>query len=435
MKKFYIKTFGCQMNVYDSERVASLLLNKGMKMTENEKEADIIIINTCSVREKPLQKLFSTIGRFEPVLKDEDVKIFVMGCVAKQMQEKLTKLNKHIDGVFPPDKEYMIPEIIEKSYKKSFVAKSLSDIPDKELFPKDSFGPVFSKISSSVTIMHGCNNFCTYCIVPFVRGREVSRDSSKIIEEIKLLEEKGIKEITLLGQNVNSYKDDENTDFPKLLYKIAEKTTLDRIRFVTSHPKDFNENLAKAFSEIPTLMPYLHLPAQSGSNKVLKAMKRGYTIEDYKAKIELAKKYCPEISLSSDFITGFPGETEQDFKETLKLLDEIKYDMIYAFAYSPRPLTKAANFEDNVSLKEKNARLNTMLDKQRQIMRNVRARFQHKIVKVLLENKSPRGNSMMGRSEHNIITHALGATQKEIGTIVKVKVAEVLENTLRGEKI
>ena len=435
MKKFYIKTFGCQMNVYDSERVAAMLLNKGMEMTDNEKEADVIIINTCSVREKPLQKLFSTIGMFEPVLKDENVKIFVMGCVAKQMQEKLTKLNKHIDGVFPPDKEFMIPEIIEKSYKKSFVAKSLNDVPDKELFPQNSFGPVFSRISSSVTIMHGCNNFCTYCIVPFVRGREVSRDSDTIISEIKLLEEKGVKEITLLGQNVNSYKDEENTNFPKLLYKIAEKTTLQRIRFVTSHPKDFNEELAKAFSEIPTLMPYLHLPAQSGSNRILNLMKRGYTIENYKEKIELAKKYCPEISLSSDFITGFPGETHKDFEQTLKLLDEIKYDMIYAFVYSPRPLTKAANFEDNITLKEKNNRLNIMLEKQRKIMKEIRGRFQDKTVKVLLENKSPRGNSMMGRSEHNIITHALNTKESEIGTIVKVKVSEVLENTLRGEKL
>ena len=435
MKRFLIHTLGCQMNVYDSERVAVMLSNRGWVNTDVPNDADLIIINSCSVRDKPLQKLFSCAGRFLPLKRKKGTLIFIMGCVAQQLGKEILEKATYIDGVFGPGAEYMIPEIVERGVF-PFVSNSTDLLEREEIFPKNSKGNFFEQFTASITVMHGCDNYCSYCIVPFVRGKEVSRTISSIIDEINVLTDKGVVEVTLLGQNVNSFKDPEKgMDFTKLLYEISEKTDLKRLRFMTSHPKDFNSDLAMAFERIPQLMPHLHLPAQSGSDRILKQMNRKYTVSDYLAKIDLARKYCPDIALSSDFIVGFPGETDEDFEQTLSLIDRAGYDVIYAFAYSPRPLTAASKFADNISASVKAERLNKLLDVQKNRMKEVRSRYSERIAKVLVEKESPKSKTLMGRSEHNQVTHVLDATESDKGKIIEVKIIDVLENTLRGTKI
>ncbi|MBR4532871.1 tRNA (N6-isopentenyl adenosine(37)-C2)-methylthiotransferase MiaB [bacterium] len=435
MKKFFIHTFGCQMNVYDSERVAVMLAESGWEYTENADEAELIIINSCSVREKPLLKLYSCAGRYLPQKKSKGTRIFIMGCVAQQLGGEIIEKIPYVDGVFGPGAEDMIPDVAEKGVF-PFVSNKADSLEREEIFPARSKGSFFSPYSSYVTVMHGCNNFCSYCIVPFVRGREISRKSAVILEEIQRLVDSGIQEVTLLGQNVNSYKDPETGEtFAALLHEISEKTALKRIRFITSHPKDFGEELARAFGEIPNLMPYLHLPAQSGNNRILKLMNRRYTVENYIEKMKLARKYCPDIALSSDFIVGFPGETREEFEDTMKLVDLVGYDSIFAFNYSPRPFTKAEKMADDVPEEEKFARLNELLDLEKRRLKDVRGRYLGRTVNVLVESASPKGDTFMGRSEHNLIVHIAGSTSSDKGKIVPVKVVEILENTMRGEKI
>lgn len=435
MKKFFIHTFGCQMNVYDSERVAVMLKNSGWEYTEEAEEADLIVINSCSVREKPLLKLYSCAGRYLPLRKSKGTKIFVMGCVAQQLGKEIVEKIPYIDGVFGPGAEDMIPEIADRGVF-PFVSNRTDLLEREEMFPAKSKRALFDNYSSYVTVMHGCNNFCSYCIVPFVRGREVSRKTSSILDEIQVLAAQGIQEVTLLGQNVNSYRDPETGEsFTELLYKISETTPLKRIRFITSHPKDFGEELAKAFRDIPNLMPYLHLPAQSGSDRILKLMNRRYTAADYIAKMELARQYCPDIALSSDFIVGFPTETRADFEETMKLVDRVGYDSIFAFNYSPRPFTRSEKMPDDVPEEEKFKRLNELLDLEKAKIKEVRKRYLGRTVNVLVESQSPKSDTFMGRNEHNLLVHIAGSDVSDKGKIVPVKIVEILENTMRGEKI
>ncbi|MBO4440564.1 tRNA (N6-isopentenyl adenosine(37)-C2)-methylthiotransferase MiaB [bacterium] len=435
MKKFFIQTFGCQMNVYDSERVAVMLKKAGWEYTEDPEEADLIIINTCSVREKPLLKVFSCTGRFLPLRKRSGVRIFVMGCVAQQLKEQVIEKAPYVDGVFGPGSEDQIPQAAEGDIF-PYIATASESLLREEIFPESSRGAFFEPYSACVTIMHGCNNFCSYCIVPFVRGREVSRTTAAVIDEVRVLVGNGVKDVTLLGQNVNSYRDPETgSDFADLLEQVSAKTGVERLRFITSHPKDFGERLAKAFRDIPNLMPYLHLPAQSGNNRILGEMNRRYTVENYLEKMELARKYCPDIALSSDFIVGFPGETRSEFEDTMKLVDRVCYDSIFAFNYSVRPFTKASKMADDVPEEEKFERLNRLLDLQRSKIKEVRGRYLGRTIGVLVESESPRGGTLMGRSEHNLVTHVINSEPGDVGKIVKVKVTEILENTLRGEKI
>ncbi|HDT11819.1 MAG TPA: tRNA (N6-isopentenyl adenosine(37)-C2)-methylthiotransferase MiaB, partial [bacterium] len=420
------------MNVYDSERISVMLINSGWVETTDAAEAKLIIINSCSVREKPLQKLFSCAGRYLPYKKNTGLRIFITGCVAQQLGKDILEKAPYIDGIFGPGSEYMIPDIIQKGIF-PFVSNETDFLEREEIFPASSRGNYFNRHTASVTVMHGCSNYCSYCIVPFVRGREISRRSKELIDEINLLCDNGVVEITLLGQNVNSYKDPgTGIDFTDMLYEIAEKTPVQRIRFITSHPKDFDEKLAKSFSEIPQLMPYLHLPAQSGSDRILKKMNRNYTLSDYLKKLELSRKFCPDIALSSDFIVGFPGEKEADFNLTMELVERADYDVIFAFNYSPRPFTKSFKLKDDLSTEEKLLRLNKLLDLQKKKIKEVRHRYLSRTVKVLVENRSPKSNSFMGRTEHNLITHITDSTEKDIGKIIDVKITEILENTLRG---
>lgn len=434
MKRFFIQTFGCQMNIYDSERVSAMLIGRGWTSTPDAASADIIIINSCSVRDKPLKKLFSCIGRYLPVIRKKGIKIFVMGCVAQQLGKEIIKKAPYISGVFGPGAEDMIPDVVEKGIF-PFVSNRVDLLEREEIFPASSKGNYFEDYTSSITIMHGCDNYCSYCIVPFVRGREISRKAASIFDEINLLFSRGVVEITLLGQNVNSYKDPSTgMNFTRLLYSIAEKTDMKRIRFMTSHPKDFNEDLAKTFKDIPQLMPHLHLPAQSGSDRILEMMNRKYSISEYMAKLDIARKYLPDIALSSDFIVGFPDETKEDFQQTLNLVNSVGFDTIFAFAYSPRPHTAASKLIDNISEEEKSDRLNSLLELQKVKLKEVRSRYLGRTVKVLVEKESPKSSTLMGRNEQNLVTHVLNATDSDKGKIINVYIEEILENTLRGTK-
>lgn len=422
------------MNIYDSERVTAMLINKGWISVPDASSADIIIINSCSVRDKPLQKLFSCSGRYLPLLRKKGTRIFIMGCVAQQLGREIIDKIPYISGVFGPGAEDMIPDVIAKGIF-PFVSNRTDLLEREEIFPPNSKGNFFEQFTSSITVMHGCNNFCSYCIVPYVRGREVSRKASSILDEIDLLISRGVIEITLLGQNVNSYKDPETgMDFTELLYRVSQKSQIKRIRFMTSHPKDFNENLAKTFRDIPQLMPHLHLPAQSGSDNILKLMNRNYSVAQYLGKLEMARHYTPDIALSGDFIVGFPDETRSDFEQTLKLIDAVGYDVIFAFAYSTRPGTAASKLIDNISEEEKSSRLNEVLELQREKIKQVRMRYLGRTVKVLVEKESPKSNSLMGRNEHNLVTHIIDAVDSDKGKIIDVHIDEVLENTLRGRK-
>lgn len=358
-KHYFIYTFGCAMNEYDTERIASALESKGYIPSDKVEDSDFIVLNTCSVREKPQVKILSYLGQIR-LLKEKkpDMVVGITGCVAQQEGDKFLKNNKVVNFVMGTDAISHIDSIIERALNGERFADTNVD---SSSFSISNFNRK-DMIAANVTIMKGCNNFCSYCIVPYVRGREVSRPSIEIVNEIKSLVDKGVKEVCLLGQNVNSYGKNlsEDIDFPKLLSVVNKIDGLERIRFVTSHPKDFSEAMINAMAENEKVCRYLHLPLQSGSNSILKAMKRHYTYEEYKAKIELARKIMPDIEFSSDFIVGFPNETDDDFNDTLKAVKEIGYDRIFAFNYSPRPGTKAFEIEDNVPAGVKSERLNNL---------------------------------------------------------------------------
>lgn len=358
-KHYFIYTFGCAMNEYDTERIAATLEAKGYIPSDKVEDSDFIVLNTCSVREKPQVKILSYLGQIR-LLKEKNPNMIVgiSGCVAQQEGNKFLKNNKVVNFVMGTDAISHIDNIIERAISgERFVDTDV----DSSSFSISSFNRK-DKIAANVTIMKGCNNFCSYCIVPYVRGREVSRPSKEIVNEIKSLIDKGVKEVCLLGQNVNSYGKNlsEDIDFPALLSIVNKIDGLERIRFVTSHPKDFSIDMINAMAENEKVCRYLHLPLQSGSNSILKAMNRRYTYEDYKEKIEQARKIMPDIEFSSDFIVGFPNETDEDFNATLKAVEEIGYDRIFAFNYSPRPVTKAFDIEDNVPANIKSERLNNL---------------------------------------------------------------------------
>lgn len=358
-KHYFIYTFGCAMNEYDTERIAAALEAKGYIPSNKVEDSDFVLLNTCSVREKPQVKILSYLGQIR-LLKEKNPNMIVgiSGCVAQQEGNKFLKNNKVVNFVMGTDAIARIDNVIERAV----TGERFADIDvDSSSFSISSFNRK-DKIAANVTIMKGCNNFCSYCIVPYVRGREVSRLSAEIVNEIKSLIDKGVKEVCLLGQNVNSYGKNlsEDIDFPKLLSIVNKIDGLKRIRFVTSHPKDFSIDMINAMAENEKVCRYLHMPLQSGSNSILKAMNRRYTYEDYKAKIEQARKIMPDIEFSSDFIVGFPNETDEDFNATLKAVEEIGYDRIFAFNYSPRSGTKSFDIKDNVPANIKSERLNNL---------------------------------------------------------------------------
>lgn len=440
----YIYTIGCQMNVYDSEKLVSILNSYGFEKTDDEDKADIVVCNTCSIRHKAEEKAFSFLGRFAKIKKKKPDLITVMaGCVAQQEGKKAFSRVPHLDIVLGTQAFSRFGQHIDaiKSGKTRVV--DIKDAPMiYEAMPDTSFFDE-NKISRFITIMQGCENFCTYCVVPYVRGRERSRKPENIIEEISILAKSGVKEITLLGQNVNSYgKKEEEISFPGLLKKINGIKGLERIRFATSHPKDLSHDLISAIRDLDKVCNHLHLPVQSGSNNILKKMNRGYTREKYLERIAALKKECPGIALSTDIIVGFPSETLEDFNDTMNLLHEIEFDSIFAFAYSDRSSAPAAKFPNQVDEKEKMDRLNKLLELQETFTLKKNKALIGKTIKVLVEGKSSKkrvgfDNSrenmeqMAGRSESNKIVH-FPSEHAKIGDIIKLRIKNAYPHSLWG---
>ncbi len=441
MKKLYIKTFGCQMNENDAERVY-LLLKDNFKPVDNPEEADLILINTCSVREKPEHKLYSEIGRYKELkLRRPDIIIGAMGCVAQQEGERLFERFPYLDLVLGTQGFYRIREALEeliKTGKPVAYTELKEDFKIPLVLPEDNSKKMKPKrVKAYISIMQGCDNFCTYCIVPYVRGREISRPPEEILKEAEeLVKKEGVKEITLLGQNVNSYglKESGYPDFPDLLFMLSQIEGLLRIRFTTSHPKDLSEKLMRVIAENPKVCKHIHLPLQAGSNKILKRMNRKYTKEEYLEKVEKLRSLCPEIAITSDIIVGFPGESEEDFLETLDMLEKVRFHEVFSFKYSDRPFTSARKFEDKVSEEIKEARLRRVHEVQARITEEIYGSYVGKEVEVLVEGKSERDpQKLTGRTTTNVVVNFTAPRTDLEGALVKVLITEAGKHSLKGE--
>ncbi|MGO9016838.1 MAG: tRNA (N6-isopentenyl adenosine(37)-C2)-methylthiotransferase MiaB [Syntrophobacteraceae bacterium] len=435
----YVRTFGCQMNEYDSLRVQRLLANHGYVPVNDIGQADVIFLNTCSVRGKAEQKVHSFLGTLRR-LKDAKphLKIIAGGCVAQQLGEKLLDRFDHLDMVIGTRAVNSIGQMLQRVQESG---GRLACLPEEE-----SRGPELSggrkilpqaSVTAPVTIMQGCNNYCTYCIVPYVRGPERSRPADEIIEEIRLLDESGVREVLLLGQNVNSYGRglDENITFVDLLRRIGAETGIARIRFTTSHPKDLTDELIRCFAEVDSLCKHLHLPVQSGSDQILARMNRGCTAAGYMEKISRLRRICPEIALTSDIIVGFPGETEQDFKKTMELLEEVRFDNLFSFRYSDRPNTRAASFADKVDPEVAARRLLELQSFQAEITLGKNLAEVGSMRLVLVEGPSRTSNGQMtGRTTQNRIVN-FQAPLSSVGQIVGVRITSAYSHSLRGDII
>ncbi len=448
-KYFYINTIGCQMNVYDSDNIASSLVSLGYNKTDSYESADLIIINTCTIREKAKEKAFSFIGRLNKLKKkNPDLIIGVGGCVAQQEKEKIFTRMPHVNFVFGTHTISNLPDIIKKvkSGKNKIIdVQFTSNIHENSNFT--NFVPE-QAVSKFITIMRGCENYCTYCVVPSVRGKEISRKPDAILKEINYLVNSGVKEITLLGQNVNSYGKKENLcSFPRLLSMVNDISKLKRIRFTTSHPKDLTEGLVASFNLLDKLCNHIHLPVQSGSNKILKKMNRKYTVENYLNKIDNLRRVCPDIAISSDIIVGFPGESISDFNETTALIKEVEFDGLFVFGYSDRQNTQASSFPDKLPEKEKNRRLNTLLDIQEKYSRKKNSALINSVQHVLIEGLSKKqktaksSNGFLqwtGRTSSNkIVNFEVKNNIKfndcyKVGNIVEIKIEKAFNNSLKG---
>jgi len=432
----YIKTYGCQMNEYDSARMAELMKEAyGLRLVGEPEDADVILMNTCSVREKAEEKVYSELGRYRRFKEARpDMIIGVGGCVAQQEGERIQKRAPFVDIVFGPQSYHHLPEMV-KQIRRGRVRLTETDMPEIEKFdhlPK----PEAAGMSGFVTIMEGCDKFCTFCVVPYTRGPEISRPVDDVLDECRQLLANGAVEISLLGQNVNGYRgagpDGEEWDFTMLLYAVAELEGLKRLRFTTSHPMEMTTELAMAFGEIVQLMPYLHLPVQSGSDRILKAMHRGHTRDDYLRMIDELRNHCPGLALSSDFIVGYPGETAEDFADTLDLARRVGFDSAFCFKYSPRPGTPAAKSDDNVPEAEKDARLQELLALMREQTSAALQRQVGKTVDVLVERAGRNDGDMQGRTPDFKIVHFAG-NPRQAGQIMPVRITGAYGQSLRGE--
>jgi tRNA-2-methylthio-N6-dimethylallyladenosine synthase len=435
----YIQTFGCQMNEYDSLRVQRQLALQGYVVTSDQEQADVIFLNTCSVREKAEQKVFSFLGRLRSLkAKHPALKIVVGGCMAQQLGKELLGRFEHLDLVVGTRAIGSTATLIEQVQK---TGKRLASLPQQEHedgrdlladlpFPQ-------SGVAAPVTIMQGCDNFCTYCIVPYVRGRERSRPGSEILREIRMLTAGGAREILLLGQNVNSYGRglEENTTFVDLLKRIQAETDVARIRFTTSHPKDLTDGLIRCFADLPSLCPRLHLPFQAGSDRVLARMNRGYSATQYLQKIERLREVCPEVALSSDVMVGFPGESEEDFDDTLRLIETVQFDNLFSFRYSDRPHAKSSAFPDKIPEGVKAQRLVTLQGLQAEItLRKNRAEVGH-IREVLVEGASKAANGQLtGRTPQNRIVN-FESSPIPVGNLLWLEIVAAFPHSLRGRVV
>ena len=437
-KNLYLHTFGCQMNVYDSERIRQLLAARNYRTVEDPSEADLIFLNTCSVRAKPEEKVYSALGRFRALKKIKPGLIIGLGgCLAQQEGEKFLQRFPHLDFVLGTKELGRIHEVLDdlNTLGKRGLAISLDGRTDP--YASLPFSPSSSKATAFVTIMQGCDNFCSYCIVPYVRGREVSRPSREILEEIRALAAQGVREITLLGQNVNSYgnRAADGIRFPKLLESIEEIQGIVRVRFTTSHPKDLSPELIRSFGRLSKLCEHIHLPLQSGSNRILKRMNRGYSREEYLEKVHALRKACPQISITTDLIVGFPGEEEADFQSTLEVMDRVQFDDLFSFNYSHRPYTRAAEFQDKVPAEVSRRRLMELQDQQRTITLKRNRAWEGREVEVLVEGRSKENaEEKMGRTRANHIVNFPGPDDP-IGSLVRLRVQKTFAHSFRGERI
>lgn len=434
--KVFIRTHGCQMNEYDSDKMQDVLLKShGLEITDVEEDADVILINTCSIREKAQEKVFSQLGRWRKLKeKNPNVVIGVGGCVASQEGEDIIKRAPYVDLVFGPQTIHRLPTLLKDraEQEKPQVDISFPEIEKFDNLPKPrKEGP-----SAFVSIMEGCSKYCTFCVVPYTRGEEVSRPLDGVLAEIMELAEQGVKEVNLLGQNVNAYRgithDGDVVDLALLIHYVAAIDGIERIRFTTSHPVEFTDALVEAYRDVPELANYLHLPVQSGSDRVLSMMKRGHTALEYKQTIRKLREVRPDISLSSDFIVGFPGETKKDFDDTMKLITDIGFDQSFSFIYSARPGTPASSMPDLTPMDEKKARLQflqaTINEKAAEISQSMVGSTQ----KVLVEGTSKWSeDELSGKTENNRVVNFQGP-QRLIGQMVDVTITEALRNSLRG---
>jgi tRNA-2-methylthio-N6-dimethylallyladenosine synthase len=435
--KLYLITYGCQMNEYDSSKMADVLARShGYERTQNPDEADLLLLNTCSVREKAQEKVFSELGRWKDWKKANPARVIgVGGCVASQEGDAIAARAPMVDIVFGPQTLHRLPELLEstRATRRPAVDISFPEIEKFDRLPE----PRAEGVTAFVSIMEGCSKYCTFCVVPYTRGEEVSRPLDDVLLECAQLVEQGVREITLLGQNVNAYRGRmgdtaELCDLALLIHYLARMPGLERIRFTTSHPAEFSDSLVEAFAEEPKLASYLHLPVQSGSDRILGMMKRGYTRAQFLDKIRRIRAARPGLSLSSDFIVGFPSETEDDFMRTIDLIGEAQFDCAFSFVYSPRPGTPAANLRDGVPLDEKNRRLQILQSRIRQIDDAFRESFVGTVQSVLVEKPSRRGGGQVaGRTSHNRMVNFDGP-ESLIGQFVDVEITETQPNSLRG---
>ena len=437
-KKLFIETHGCQMNEYDSAKMAEVLgAEEGMVMTTIAEEADVILINTCSIREKAQEKVFSQLGRWRKLKGgDRPVVIGVGGCVASQEGAAIIKRAPYVDLVFGPQTLHRLPDLLRAKRETGMPQVDIS-FPEIEKFDRlpepRADGP-----SAFVSIMEGCSKYCSFCVVPYTRGEEVSRPFEDVLVEVAQLAAQGVREVNLLGQNVNAYRgpygEGEIADLGLLIRTLAEIDGLERIRFTTSHPLEFSDSLIEAYRDVPQLANYLHLPVQSGSDRILSAMKRGYTTLEFKQKIRKLRAVRPDISISSDFIVGFPGETKADFEKTMKLIEDIGFDQSFSFIYSRRPGTPAADIEDTVSGEEKHARLARLQAAINDNARRISQAMVGTTQTVLVEGPSKKDpNELTGRTENmRFVNFPAPAGAKLVGQFVDVVVTDAMSNSLRG---
>lgn len=436
-KKLYIETHGCQMNEYDSSRMVDLLgEHQALELTDKAEEADVILLNTCSIREKAQEKVFSQLGRWRELKQDNpQLVIGVGGCVASQEGAAIRDRAPYVDVVFGPQTLHRLPEMIDaaRTTQTPQVDISFPEIEKFDRLPE----PRVDGPSAYVSIMEGCSKYCTFCVVPYTRGEEVSRPLDDVLTEIIHLAENGVKEVTLLGQNVNGYRGENRdggiTDFAELLYLVAAVDGIERIRYTTSHPLEFSDALIQAHAEIPELVKFVHLPVQSGSDRVLAAMKRNHTALEYKSRIRKLKAAVPEMCISSDFIVGFPGETDKDFEQTMKLIEDVGFDFSFSFVYSARPGTPAADLADETPEEVKKQRLQILQQRINQQGFEISRRMVGSTQRILVTDYSKKDPGMLqGRTENNRIVNFRCDNPQLIGQFANVHIEDALPHSLRG---
>ena len=434
--KLYVKTHGCQMNEYDSARMLDVLAEShGFQATDDVDEADVILINTCSIREKAQEKVFSQLGRWRPIKeRNPGVVIGVGGCVASQEGEAIAQRAPFVDLVFGPQTLHRLPALLDqaRASRKPAVDVSFPEIEKFDRLPEPrAEGP-----TAFVSIMEGCSKYCSFCVVPYTRGEEISRPLDDVIAEVVGLAEQGVREVNLLGQNVNAYRgamaDGGEADLALLIRYVAAIEGIKRIRFTTSHPVEFSPRLIEAYGDVPELASFLHLPVQSGSDRILAMMKRGHTAIEYKQKIRRLREVRPEISISSDFIVGFPGETDKDFEDTMKLIEDIGFDQSFSFIYSQRPGTPAASFEDGVPLEVKKQRLQRLQARINEFAAGISEAMVGSVQPVLVEGPSKKNErELCGRTENNRVVNFPGDTRL-VGQMIDVEITRAMSHSLRG---